>query len=254
MTTGQASTTKPPTREKSLQVADEVRDLIVTGKLADGHSLGREQDLIERFGVSRPTIREALRILEAEGLVAVLRGVRGGVVVRHPDSRTTAKAAALLLQMRDASLSDVVATRSVIEPGAVRILAESRRRRRHARALTGLLAKQTALLDDPEAFNLAAAAFSSTLVSLTEIQTLIVVSETLDEVVSRAVAALPLAVQDAAVAARRTTIQSQERLIGLIRDGLADEADRHWRSHMERIQKFLVQHTANTPIELSHHH
>ena len=52
-------------REKPQQVADELRQLIVAGDLEEGDSLGHEPDLIERFGVSRPTLREALRILEA---------------------------------------------------------------------------------------------------------------------------------------------------------------------------------------------
>jgi len=76
-------------REKPELIADELRSLIVSGKVAEGDSLGREPDLVERFGVSRPSLREALRILEAEGLITVVRGVLGGVVVRdgHPRRR-----------------------------------------------------------------------------------------------------------------------------------------------------------------------
>ena len=66
----------PKTREKPQQIADELRQLIIVGELDEGDSLGHEPDLIERFGVSRPSLREALRILEAEGLITVVRGVR----------------------------------------------------------------------------------------------------------------------------------------------------------------------------------
>src|SRR3546814_20796346 len=53
-------------REKPQQIADERRQLFVSGELDEGDSLGKETELIERFGVSRPSLREALRILEAE--------------------------------------------------------------------------------------------------------------------------------------------------------------------------------------------
>ena len=85
-------------REKPQQIADELRHLIVSGKLSEGDSLGREPDLVERFGVSRPSLREALRILEAEGLITVVRGMLGGVVVHQPDGRMTARTAALVTQ------------------------------------------------------------------------------------------------------------------------------------------------------------
>ena len=68
-------------REKPQLVADELRRQILSGELADGESIGNEGGLIERFGVSRPSLREALRILETEGLITVVRGVLGGVVV-----------------------------------------------------------------------------------------------------------------------------------------------------------------------------
>ena len=57
--------------------------------------------------MSRPSLREALRILEAEGLITVVRGVRGGVIVHEPDERMTARTAALVLQARRVPLADV---------------------------------------------------------------------------------------------------------------------------------------------------
>ena len=79
-----------PIREKPQLIADELRALIVAGDLSEGESLGHEPDLIERFGVSRPSLREALRILEAEGLITcrarcVRRG--GGARAERADDR-----------------------------------------------------------------------------------------------------------------------------------------------------------------------
>ena len=91
-------------REKPQQIADELRRLIIEGHLKEGDSLGHEPDLIERFGVSRPSLREALRILEAEGLISVVRGVLGGVVVHRPDHRQAALQAGALEAWHHASL------------------------------------------------------------------------------------------------------------------------------------------------------
>ena len=131
--------TRQKSREKPEVIADELRSMIVSGKLSDGASLGRESDLVDRFGVSRPSLREALRILEAEGLVRVVRGVRGGVVVRQPDERITARNAALVLQFRNVTLADVHEARSIIEPAAARMLATARDRRAAAAELRQLI-------------------------------------------------------------------------------------------------------------------
>src|SRR3546814_18258570 len=67
-------------RAKPQQIADELRQLIVSGALDAGDSLGKETELIERFGVSRPSLREALRLIEAAGLLSATRRLPGGVV------------------------------------------------------------------------------------------------------------------------------------------------------------------------------
>src|SRR5690349_1932097 len=120
---------RSPVREKPEQIADELRALIVSGQLAEGDSLGHEPDLVERFGVSRPSLREALRILEAEGLITVVRGVLGGVVVHEPDERMTARTAALVLQARNVSLADVYDARRHLELTAVRVVTSARSHR-----------------------------------------------------------------------------------------------------------------------------
>src|SRR5262249_10238631 len=94
-------------REKPQRIADELRQLILSDKLSEGDSLGKEPELVKRFGVSRPSLREALRILEAEGLISVVRGMLGGVVVHKPDHRMAARTAALVLQARNVPLADV---------------------------------------------------------------------------------------------------------------------------------------------------
>lgn len=241
-------------REKPELIADELRALIVSGKLAEGESLGREPDLVERFGVSRPSLREALRILEAEGLITVVRGVLGGVIVHQPSERMTARTAALVLQARNVTLGDVHQARSVIEPAAVRIIASSPRRS-SVDELRELIEEQRLALDDPEAFGLANARFHEHLVALAGNQTLSIVAEMLNEVVARAVTAVSRSnSRTVSVKVRERGIRSQERLIELIAIGAAFDAEAHWRAHMEAVGKVMIGQQARSVIDLFDHY
>src|SRR5271167_2430100 len=79
---------------------------------------------MDHFQVSRPTLREALRILESDRLIEVRRGSRTGARVRVPGPEIVARPAALLLELSGATLADVMAARIAIEPPAARRLAE----------------------------------------------------------------------------------------------------------------------------------
>ncbi|WP_076820950.1 FadR/GntR family transcriptional regulator [Pseudofrankia asymbiotica] len=247
-------TSRPPLREKPQQIADELRGLIVRGELADGELLGREPELVERFGVSRPSLREALRILEAEGLISVKRGVLGGVVIHRPDERLTARTAAILLQARNVPLADVYDARGMVEPVAARLVASSRSRRAAAAELRRLIAEQLEAVDDPEAFGEANARFHARLVELAGNQTLSLVAEMLKEIVARAVAAVsqPDDGKDTG-AVRMRGLRSQARLASLIEAGEATEAEAHWAEHMKVVGRVLLAQRAKTVIDLMQH-
>jgi GntR family transcriptional repressor for pyruvate dehydrogenase complex len=229
--------------------------MIVSGELRDGDSLGRESDLVDRFGVSRPSLREALRILEAEGLVSVVRGVRGGVVVRQPDERVTARNAALVLQFRNTTLADVHEARTVIEPAAARMVASARDRRAAAQELRGLIDAQQDVIDDPVAFGKANADFHRRLVALAGNQTLEIVAEMLNEIVERAVTAVSQSsTANSSRAVRQRGIRSQERLVEMIASGASQEAEQHWRTHMEVVGKVILGQRAKRIVDLFDHY
>jgi GntR family transcriptional repressor for pyruvate dehydrogenase complex len=241
-------------REKPQQIADELRQLIVQGELSEGESLGHEPDLVDRFGVSRPSLREALRILEAEGLVSVKRGVLGGVIVHQPNERMTARTAALVLQARNVSLADVHDARSMIEPFAARLVASSRSRKSAAAELRRLTAEQLEVIDDPEAFGRANSAFHGRLVELAGNQTLSIVAEMLNEIVARAVAAVSQPDEGKDTSATRLRgLSSQARLAALIEEGDAAEAEAHWTKHMEVVGRVMLAQRAKTVIDLMQH-
>jgi GntR family transcriptional regulator, transcriptional repressor for pyruvate dehydrogenase complex len=249
------STDRVRVRKKPQQVADELRALIVSGELSEGDSIGREPELVERFGVSRPSLREALRILEAEGLITVVRGVLGGVFVHEPDQRMTARTAALVLQARNVALADVYDARSMLEPVAVRVVAESRSRHAAATELRRLTAEQDKVIEDPDAFGVANARFHERLVALAGNQTLTIVAEMLNEVVARAVTAVSkTGSRTDSEAIRRRGIRSQRRLAELIDAGDASAAEAHWRSHMAVVGRVMLGQEATTVIDLMNHY
>jgi DNA-binding FadR family transcriptional regulator len=241
-------------REKPQQIADELRTLIVNGELEDGESLGREPDLVERFGVSRPSLREALRILETEGLITVVRGLRGGVVVHGPDHRMTARTAALVLQARNVPLADVFEARVLLEPVAAREIASSRRRRAAVKELRSLIAEEVEAIDDPEGFGRANARFHARLVALSGNQTLSIVAEMLTEIVERAVTAVSRTDDRVgSTATRQRGIKSQERLLELLEAGDGPGAEDHWRAHMAVVGRVMLGQEATTVVDLLHH-
>jgi len=242
-------------REKPQLIADELRALIVAGELAEGDSLGHEPDLVDRFGVSRPSLREALRILEAEGLVTVVRGVRGGVVVHQPDERMTARTAALVLQARNVPLADVFEARGLLEPLAARALAASRGRRSAITELRRLIRDEEGAIGDPERFGVANAAFHQRLVALAGNQTLSIVAEMLNEIVARAVTAVSQAGDVVgSMSTRRRGLRSQERLLELLEEGDGAAAEEHWRAHMHVVGRLMLGQRASTVVDLLHHH
>ena len=106
-------------------VAGTLRRMVVDGQLKDGDFLPNEAELMAHFGVSRPTLREAVRVLESERLVEVRRGSRTGARVRVPGPEIVARPAGLLLELSGATIADVMVARAGIEPMAARLLAES---------------------------------------------------------------------------------------------------------------------------------
>ncbi|WP_250291830.1 GntR family transcriptional regulator, partial [Frankia sp. CiP1_Cm_nod1] len=105
-------------------VAARLRRQIVRGELVEGDALPPEAVLMEQFGVSRPTLREAFRVLESEALISVRRGAHGGARVHTPNGDVAARYAALVLEYRGTTIADVHQARALLEPPCVRRLAQ----------------------------------------------------------------------------------------------------------------------------------
>lgn len=110
------------------QVADQLRDSILRGDVRPGERLPVESGLATLFGVSRSTIREALRVLTSERLVRTVRGVGGGTFVLQPDpghvSEFLQTSIGLLTGTHQVSLAELVEARERLEVPAARLAAE----------------------------------------------------------------------------------------------------------------------------------
>jgi GntR family transcriptional repressor for pyruvate dehydrogenase complex len=106
-TTSRARPQKPsPRRSIVRRVADAIRRDAL--ERAEGDLLGSEDDLILRYGVSRPTLRQAAALVAQENLVVVKRGVGGGYFVRRPDSQAVAHVAAVFLRSRSTRVDEII--------------------------------------------------------------------------------------------------------------------------------------------------
>lgn len=97
-----------PRRARSFDdVVEQLREAILSGRIRPGDRLPGERQLCEGFGVGRPTLREALRSLEATGLIEVRPGKGGGSYAVTPSEATVGDALAALVNLRGASLEDL---------------------------------------------------------------------------------------------------------------------------------------------------
>jgi GntR family transcriptional repressor for pyruvate dehydrogenase complex len=146
-------------------VADELRRQIISGEL--DRDLPTEEVLLERYAVSRPSLREAFRILETESLIRVRRGKLGGAEILRPTAVSTAYHLGLLLQSKNVQLSDVAAARLVIEPACSLMAATRPDRAAVAAELETLIAASEELLEGASAtFTISAQRFHDAITRL----------------------------------------------------------------------------------------
>ncbi len=229
-------------------VARTLRRMVVDGQLKDGDFLPHEAELIAHFQVSRPTLREAVRVLESERLVEVRRGSRTGAKVCVPGPEIVARPAGLLLALSGATLADVMTARILIEPAAARLLAEEGTAEAHE--------EFRRLFDDlPEAWDApsvapATAYFHRRMVELSGNATLGMIAGMLHEISERHTAAAISGNQDHLLpkAEYARLLKSYRHLVDLVTARKGAAAETHWRRHMEAASAALLKGYEKTRV------
>jgi DNA-binding FadR family transcriptional regulator len=106
------------------EIAEQIKAAIRDGRLKPGDRLPPERELTVRFGVSRMSVRDALRVLEASGLVEVRVGASGGAYVRAPAASVVGEGIAHMVAMASFTAEEVTEARRVLEVGIVPLVIE----------------------------------------------------------------------------------------------------------------------------------
>jgi DNA-binding FadR family transcriptional regulator len=235
-------------------VARQIRNAIIRGELKDGDTLPAEAQLISEFEVSRPTIREAVRILESEGLVTVARGARGGAKVSSPNYEMVERAAGIILQAQSVTIGDLYEMRTLIEPPAARLVAE-RNSEVAVPILRSFIEDEMRNIKNRMAVTLQIAEFHRLLMELSGNRTLNMFSQALRGLVDAHLSLSSRRRQgedpDFSERQLRFGLKSHTRLVDLIEAKDGDAAEAHWKKHMVAAgEVWLAQVGRNTAVDL----
>lgn len=234
-------------------VAAVLRERIIDGSLHDGDLLPKQDELLEEFRISRPSLREALRILENEGLIRVRRGNVGGSVVEVPTAQTSAYTFGLVLQSRRVAAHDLAAAIQQIEPITASLCAL--RPDRKTAVLPYLAAKldeAAAAIGDGPAFTTYSREFHEQIVARCGNETLILTVGALESLWSEQERHWARSADSAGeypgVAEQREVQAAHKALTQAIAAGQADRASKLAQRHLEHSQRYALSGSADTVV------
>jgi GntR family transcriptional regulator, transcriptional repressor for pyruvate dehydrogenase complex len=232
-------------------VANELRQQIIDGQLADGDLLPPQAVLVEKFNVSLVSLREALRILETEGLVSVRRGNRGGAVVHAPAKASTAYMLGLLLQSEDVVLGDLATALQELEPMCAALAAKRPDRAIElVPALHQLNSRMAELITEGRAFTKLGRQFHDTVVRGCGNHTVIAVFGSLEALWDSHRPATERSTEDAYPSAgeRQAVLKSHTALTDAIELGDSDGARSITTRHLNDSKSYGLLDEASHPI------
>jgi DNA-binding FadR family transcriptional regulator len=215
-------------------VADVLTERIVEGEYVPGDLLPSADDLIAEFGISRPTLREALNRLESAGFVSLRRGPGGGARVRAPDQSEVVRALDALLRFEDTSPLHIMEVRLVLEPAAA-AMAALRATDDELDELEANLIRQASsdIVDEPRLWFAEKLEFQSLIAKMSRNPVIRVLTDSLRELVIQANLEA-----DYTFEARRLALQHQRQIVKRLRARDPRAASAAARRHLE--QSYLL--------------
>ncbi len=226
-------------------LADDLRERILREEFPEGTALPPERELVAQTRMSRTTVREALRILEVQGLVQIRTGRAGGAFVQRPGGESIASSVNLMIRGRRIRMADLLETREAVEPSCAQLAAryrtsddlESLDRANRAMATEGSLSDfLTANID----WHLAVSVASH------------------NELLNGFMLALSRAIYDSTdnqgfidAEVRKTTWQAHKSITEAIRDQDSDAAVRRMKRHVHAYAEAVLEVEDRTAIEVS---
>jgi DNA-binding FadR family transcriptional regulator len=234
-------------------VASVLRERIIDGTLGDGDLLPKQDELIEEFRISRPSLREALRILESEGLIRVRRGNVGGSVVEVPTAATSAYMFGLVLQSRRGTVPDLAAAIQHIEPITASLCAlRADRATAVLPDLTANLAHTAEAIGDGPLFTKLAREFHELMVAGCGNETLILTVGALESLWSeqerRWAAAAASVGRYPDERSQREVQAAHKALVKTIESGQSERASTLARRHLEHSQRYSLDGSADDVV------
>lgn len=225
------------------QVEQQIREAILRGDFRQGDKLPAETELAHQFGVSRPTVREALGSLVASGLIRKIPGVAGGSFVNSvtPDSLSSMLSESMdtIVRLGSLDVDELTAMRRVLEVPAASWAAHHRQEQ-HLAALQKIVERQrTTTIDDPD---------------------IVVYDRDFHVIISQAsgnrlLSAFISAIHESTLPARflcvtpevgRETVKQHLAILGAIRAGSSSEAAEAMDEHLE----YVLRYSTETPDEV----
>lgn len=219
-------------------MASDIRRRILRGELKENDSLPAEAELRAQYDVSRPTLREAMRILESEQLIVIRRGGIGGALIRKPDLDAAARQFGFVLQDQGATMGDLHRARALIEPPALAALAVTCRPEQLSE-LHEMLAVCNNYVGDVNAFSRATEQLRERIIAMTGAITIFMVMRMLRELLQKHTASVGATPADRWAKLQRLSQRSHQRLLDLIGSGDPVAAEDFWRDHLRQVEHHL---------------